>query len=172
MGGIPRHSSEIQKPVRLASTFPAHQAMFLTFLRGIPPNESNTSASYTIPTARFNHDEYIMDSRKIAAKLEQLVPSSSLHVDSDMVPRVENLIPKIMMPLLGLFADKTVSVLLSPPSVEYFKRVQFERFGMPFAQLVEEHPVDWEKAAGVLRHFGDLLRVNAGTFLLGDKRTL
>ena len=70
---------------------------------GIPPNEEGTL--YTIPVLRFprsptSEPRWVMESRAIAAALEQECPSPSLHLDSPILPKVEALM-KIITPTLS-----------------------------------------------------------------------
>ena len=113
-----------------------------------------------------------MDSRKIAAKLDELQPSTPLYADSEFVPRVEKLILGIMNALGGILPEQVFTVLLNPASVDYFEQMLAKRLGMPTAQFMKENPADWEKAAVPFREIGDMLRVEKGPFLLGDKRML
>ncbi len=111
-----------------------------------------------------------MDSRKIAAELEKLHPSPSLHLDSAVLPQVEELIPKaIMGPLRGVCMPKIPRNLLNKPSAVYFEKTRAERFGCSLAEFEKKTPENeaWEEAEPGLKEMGDLLKKEGGPFFLG-----
>lgn len=110
-----------------------------------------------------------MDSRKIAAELERLHPQPPLHLDSPLLPKVQELIAQGIAPLRGVVYPKIPRKLLNPPSKEYFERTRAVRFGMPLPQLEKELGGDgaWEGAEPAMKELGAILRAEGGPFVLG-----
>lgn len=135
---------------------------------GLAPNEEG--AAYTIPAIRLPDGKAVMDSRLIAAELEKLCPSPSLHLDSPVLPKVEALIPKAMMATLrGVVMPKIPRNLLNPPSAEYFEETRAKRFGCPLEELEKKTPEDeaWNDAEPGIHEMGSLLKQQGGPFFLG-----
>ena len=134
---------------------------------GLPPNEDSTP--YTIPTIRDANGKYIMDSRKIVVELEKQYPEPSLHLDSPLLAKVEELFRKAIRPLMAVILPRVPRNILREPSAEYFERTREERLGMPLAQLEKELGGNkgWEEATPYLKETGDILRAEGGPFLLG-----
>ncbi|KAL9047218.1 MAG: hypothetical protein Q9214_000156 [Letrouitia sp. 1 TL-2023] len=132
---------------------------------------SNPEATpYTVPTVHLPNGEYVMDSRKIVEKLEQLHPSPSLHLDSPSLSKIEELWPKAIIPLRGCLMPKIPRALLNEASLDYFYRTREQRFGMPLDQLEKEHGGDsaWEEARPAIEEVGKLLKAEGGPFILGN----
>ena len=137
---------------------------------GLPPNQDGPAA-YTSPAIILPDGTPLMDSRKIAAELEKVHPSPSLHLDSAVLPEVEDTILKsIMNPLRGLWQPKIPRNLLNEPSAEYFERTRAERFGCTLSELEKKTPEDgaWKEAEPGIKQMGDLLRKQGGPFFLGE----
>ena len=114
-----------------------------------------------------------MGSREIAAELEKLHPSPSLHLDSPALPPVEALIPNaIVSPLRAVMMPK-VPRLLNPPSAEYFERTRAEKFGCPLEELAKKTSEDeaWKEAEPGIKELGSLLKKQGGPFFLGETVT-
>ena len=112
-----------------------------------------------------------MDSRVIAAELEKLHPSPSLHLESPVLPQVEALVPKATrLPLRDVIMPKVPRNLLNPLSKEYFERTRAERFGSPLAELEKKKPEDeaWKEAEPAINELGGLLKKHGGPFVLGE----
>ena len=123
---------------------------------------------YTSPAIRIA-DNYTMDSHNIAAALEKAHPSPSLHLDSDIVKKVQALVPECITPLAPVFLPRIPRLLLNPPSAEYFERTREVRFGMPLSQLEKEKGGEsaWEAAEVKWRELGALLKAEGGPFFMG-----
>ena len=134
---------------------------------GITPNEQPSTA-YTCPTIRIS-DKYVMDSRKIVDVLEEAHPSPSLHLDSPILKKVEELIPQCFMPLGPIVFPRISRFLLKPRSAEYFERTRGARFGMPLSQLEKEKGGEsaWKAAEPKWKELATLLKAERGPFFMG-----
>ena len=136
---------------------------------GLDPNPEGTP--YTIPAIRFSDNTYMMDSRKIAAELEKRHPSPSLHLDSELLPRVEDLLAKSLMHMRPVLIPKTPDALLNPPSKEYFERTREQMFGKSLEHMEKEQGGEeaWKAAEPALKEIGDVLRARGGPFMMGKE---
>lgn len=134
---------------------------------GIPPSEPPASA-YSCPTIRIS-DKYVMDSRKIANVLEKEHPLPSLHLDSPVLKKVEELAPQCVMPIGPVFMPRIPRVVLNPRSAEYFEHTREERFGMTLSQLEKEKGGEsaWKAAEPKWKELGTLLKAKGGPFFMG-----
>ncbi|CAD6569057.1 MAG: hypothetical protein ASARMPREDX12_002045 [Alectoria sarmentosa] len=134
---------------------------------GIPPSEPPATA-YTSPTIRIS-DKYVMDSRKIADVLEKKHPSPSLHLDSPILKKVEELAPQCVMPLGPVFIPRVPRFMLNSRSAEYFERTREARFGMSLSQLEKEKGGEsaWKAAEPKWKELGTLLKAEGGPFFMG-----
>ena len=134
---------------------------------GIPPAEP-PAQDYTSPAIRLG-DNYVMDSRKIADALEQAHPSPSLHLDSPILQKVEELVPGCVMPIAPVFLPLVPRFILSPRSAEYFERTRAERFGMPLSQWEREKGGEgaWKASEPKWKELGELLKAEGGPFFMG-----
>lgn len=134
---------------------------------GIPPSEPPSTA-YTSPTIRIS-DKYVMDSRKIADVLEKEYPSPSLHLDSPILKKVEELAPQCITALVPVYIPRAPRYVLNPPSAEYFERTRAARFGMPLSQLENEKGGEsaWKIAEPKWKELGSLLKAEGGPFFMG-----
>jgi hypothetical protein len=114
-----------------------------------------------------------MHSRTIVARLEELHPEPSLHLDSPILEKLYKIQAKHVMPLYGFWIPLVSANLLNPRSKEYFDRTREEDEGMPLPELLakteKREEEAWEDARGGLRELGALLDENAdGPFFMGD----
>lgn len=135
-----------------------------------PPGE----ASYTIPTVQFPDGTYIMDSIKIATKIEKDHPEPPLHLDSPILPEVIKIGNKIMAPIKGITTAGVYTNLLPETSKEYFGRTREKRFGKPILQFAKENGGEeaWLEALPGIKELADLLKANGGPFVMGKTREL
>jgi len=112
-----------------------------------------------------------MDSRKIANALEQRYPSPPLHLDSQVLPQVEDLMPKVLMNSAPLVLPRIPRDVLNEASVEYFERTREKRFGMPLGELEKSDQGGenaWKGLEGLMREMAELLKKEReGPFFLG-----
>lgn len=114
-----------------------------------------------------------MHSRTIAARLEELHPEPSLHLDSPILAKLYKIQAKHVTPLYGFWIPLVSANLLNPRSKEYFDRTREAEVGMPLPELLEKtekrEEEAWEDARGGLRELGALLEENEdGPFFMGD----
>jgi hypothetical protein len=173
MGGISRYRTDFRGPV----SFPVPRTKRVADeSRGIKPNGPDENAvPYSSPAIKLDDGSkitYVMDSRKIAASLEALSPTPSLHLDADILPRVEEQVNNIMMPLRTVWMAKIPRVILSPSSAEYFGRTRAERVGMPLDEFEKKGAQESEKwwgLAGIgIGNMASILKENGGPFFLGS----
>lgn len=155
--GIPYKTEWLEYP-DIAPTFKSF---------GIPPNEPPATA-YTSPTIRIS-DKYVMDSRKIADVLEEEKPSPSLHLDSPVLKKVEELVPQCITQIAPVFIPRAPRYALNPPSAEYFERTRMAKFAMPLSQLEKEKGGEsaWKAAEPQWKELGALLKAEGGPFFMG-----
>ncbi|KAL9074355.1 MAG: hypothetical protein Q9161_002341 [Pseudevernia consocians] len=110
-----------------------------------------------------------MDSRKIADVLEKEHPSPSLHLDSPIVKKVEELVPQCTTPLGPVYMPRVPRFVLNPPSVEYFERTRGARLGMTLSQLETEKGGEsaWKAVEPKWKELGNLLKAEGGPFFMG-----
>ena len=110
-----------------------------------------------------------MDSRKIADVLEKKHPSPSLHLDSPILKKVEELAPQCVMPLGPVFIPRVPRFMLNSRSAEYFERTREARFGMSLSQLEKEKGGEsaWKAAEPKWKELGTLLKAEGGPFFMG-----
>ncbi|KAK5141931.1 hypothetical protein LTR04_002392, partial [Oleoguttula sp. CCFEE 6159] len=136
---------------------------------GVPPNDPGSKFAYSIPVIRLDEKTFVMDSREIADALEKHHPSPSLRLDSPILPKVEAIIGRAMMPLAGVVMPRIPKQLLSEPSEEYFERTRAARFGMSLAQFEKEKGGDgaWEAAKPAIEEMAELLKKEGGPYFMG-----
>jgi glutathione S-transferase len=111
-----------------------------------------------------------MESRAIAAALEQEFPSPPLHLDSPILPKVEALMPQILLPLTPIAIPRVPRDILNERSIYYFNKTRAERFGMPLDEFEKSEKGGekaWENAAPNLSQLARVLKENGGPFFLG-----
>lgn len=155
--GIPYKTEWLEYP-DIAPTFKSF---------GITPNEQPSTA-YTCPAIRTS-DKYVMDSKKIVDVLEESHPSPSLHLDSPILKKVEELISQCFTPLSPINLPRVPRFLLNPRSAEYFERTRGASFGMPLSQLEKEKGGEsaWKAAEPKWKELATLLKAEGGPFFMG-----
>jgi len=142
---------------------------------GIPPNGKDEIAPYTIPAVRLQPEasstpEWIMNSKAIASALEKKHPSPSLHLDSPLLPQVEEVLGKVFMPLVPVFLPRIPRLLLNEASVDYFQQTRAAVFGMTLDELEKSDQggdTAWKNAGPPLKGMAELLNATEGPFLMG-----
>jgi len=136
--------------------------------RHFPPNEvgpSYTSPTILIPTTH----TFVMDSRKIATKLEEMFPSPSVHLDSPTLERVEKVMPKLLDAIRPIFAPLVPQLLLNPRSKAYFEETRQKALGMPLSEYAEKYAAKaYDAAVPPLKELAALLSEDtSGPYFLG-----
>lgn len=110
-----------------------------------------------------------MDSRKIANVLEKAHPSPSLHLDSPILKKVEELLPQCATALGPALFPRIPRFVVNPPSAEYFERTRSAKFGMPLSQLEKEKGGEsaWQAAEPKWKELAALLKAEGGPFFMG-----
>jgi hypothetical protein len=113
-----------------------------------------------------------MESKVIAQRIEKERPSPSLHLDSPILARVEQLLPKSVGGLRAVWMPKIPEALLNPPSAEYFERTRAETFGCSLAQLAKEKGGEeaWIETLPAFHELGKVIKANGGPFVMGETR--
>ena len=135
---------------------------------GVPAKDE--SPSHTIPTAQFDGQTIIMDSKAIAQELERRHPSPSLHLDSPLLSQLEDtLLFEVARPSAGIWMPLVPRNLLNPRSAEYFYETRAPRVG-PLDQFEKEKggETGWSAAKAGFDKLADLLKQNRGPFVLGE----
>ena len=111
-----------------------------------------------------------MDSKAVATELEKRHPSPPLHLNSALVSKVEELVPKIVAPIVPIVLPLTPRNLLNKPSADYFQATRKVRFGKHLDDLAAESDFEqsWKQAQPGLQQASDLLQETNGTFFMGD----
>lgn len=114
-----------------------------------------------------------MDSKSIATALEEEFPQPSLHLDSPILPQVEQVLLRAFMALAPDFLPEVPKKLLNPVSAEYFGRTRAERFGGPLEEVQQNKggQVAWDAAEPHLLQLAAILKENGGPFCMGDTGT-
>lgn len=172
MGRVPRHSSQILSSVPTRSLANLYPQLKYASVPAQPKTDSPNYTAYTIPIMQFPDGKYIMESHAIATRLENDHPTPSLHLDSPLLPKVEDLLSKVTGPLHGVWKPLVPSNLLNPPSKEYFERTREARLGMSLEQLAKESGGEeaWLAAVPGLKELGALIKGNGGPFVMGEIR--
>ncbi|KAF5137836.1 Glutathione S-transferase-like protein ustS [Metarhizium anisopliae] len=135
----------------------------------LPPNESGTP--YTIPTVILPDNTWIMDSRKIANHMEKSHPQPSVHLDSPILPKVEQLTSDVFYHLLAVCVARIPVNLLNSHSADYWYTTRGEAVGMPVGEFKKKYggEVAYSGAEPFLQKITALLRDNdAGPFFMGS----
>lgn len=110
-----------------------------------------------------------MDSRKIAAALEEFFPKPSMHLDSEYLPQMYDLVAECQKHLIPFWMPGVPADVLNPVSAEYFYSTRLTRIGKPLQELAKEGiPEQLEKSRPYFEKIATLLKTNSGPFVMGD----
>lgn len=139
---------------------------------GIPPNEEGASFAYSSPAAKLSDGSYVMDSRKIAEKLDKLQPEPSLHTDKgEVIDKVQAAVGGTLMNLGPIGMPRVPPRLLNPRSAEYFRETRAKRFGMSLEELAKSEKAGeqaWKGAQPHLEALANVLKEKTGPYVLGQ----
>ncbi|KAK2031945.1 hypothetical protein LX32DRAFT_556201 [Colletotrichum zoysiae] len=138
-----------------------------TGLEGDP----NQIALFTFPTVQFPDQTYVMNSAKIIKRIEADYPEPSLHLDSEVLQQMYDLLSETfenLGPVLYVIAPRDI---LNKRSAEYFSRTRAKVYGMPLDKLEQTKggELAWANAKESLEKTADLLNKTEGPFFLGDR---
>lgn len=127
-------------------------------------------APYSLPAVKFPDGIYVMDSRKIADRLEKDHPLPSFKLDDPAFSEVLQYLPKISEALRGIWMPKVPAKLLNDRSAEYFTRTRAERFGKSLTEIAQEQGGEeaWMEALPPIKELGQVLARHEGPFVLGE----
>lgn len=134
------------------------------------PNDS--IFKYTSPTILLPDGKYVSDSRVIASEVERRFPNPSVHLDSPVLPKVEEVVSNVMPNLVGIYIPLVPVRLLSEASRPYWYKTREARFGMKLDQVAAERGGQkaWDAAKPYLDQATAMLKENeAGPFFLGKE---
>jgi glutathione S-transferase len=151
-----------------------------TFL--VPPNELVTKpcsvkpdaqGSYTVPTIRFPDGSYLMDSRAIAAAIEERYPSPPIELKPPVEEKVRPDFIEAFTELQPVYVTTVYRRLINEASKPYFRETREAVFGKTLEQVEEENPAEaaFEKARPGLTRLTEHLKRNGGPFFEGEKVT-
>lgn len=105
-----------------------------------------------------------MDSRQIVDRIEAEHPEPSVHLESPVLAKLEEIMTRIMPALRPVYFLTVPEVILGEASVEYWYRTRTEMAGMSLEKLGEERGGDkaWEKARPVIQEVEALLAEDKG----------
>lgn len=110
-----------------------------------------------------------MDSRKIATALEEMFPTPSMHLNSEYLPQMYDLVAECQNYLLPFWMPAVPADVLNPVSAEYFYSTRLVRIGKPLEEFAKEAtPEQWEKSRPHFEKMATLLKTNGGPFVMGD----
>ncbi|KAH8881180.1 hypothetical protein GQ53DRAFT_735884 [Thozetella sp. PMI_491] len=129
------------------------------------PNETE----FTCPTIRLaGGEEYVMDSTKIAARLEADYPNPPIQLDTPYFARFK---PPYIAAMTAIRSDYIYLVftrVLADESLPYFKESRESDMGMSLEQYYQEcSGGGWEKAKDGFAELTALLKENEGPFFMG-----
>ncbi|KAI1497628.1 putative glutathione S-transferase [Biscogniauxia marginata] len=125
---------------------------------------------YTIPTVTLPDGTWVTDSQKIADTLEKQHPEPSLHLDSPLLPKVQDLVTKALIAIVPILVPRVPKYVLDEASKLYWYENREKTYG-PLDQLEAEKggELALNAAAPHLRELTALLKENTdGPFFLGN----
>ncbi len=140
------------------------------FNPSLPPNAAGIS--YTIPTVQLPSGEWVMDSRTIAKRLEQLYPEPPLNIALDpYLAEIEDLADRTAQIVSPDFIPKIAKRVLGERSLGYWHRTREEWFmGQKLDKVAAEKggPQVYREAAPLVARVTELLERNrAGPYFQG-----
>ncbi|KAF4963831.1 hypothetical protein FSARC_8191 [Fusarium sarcochroum] len=129
-----------------------------------------STGTWTIPTVKFPDGTYIMDSDKIADRIEKEHPEPSTHRDSPVLPKLFAVMPRLMGSLRPIYFTNVPGRILNEKSVPYWHETRSKLAGQPLDQFYKEKGGQeaWDGAKAPLQEVEALLKENSdGPFFLG-----
>lgn len=142
---------------------------------GVQPAPEGSMSQYSLPTIQFPNDgHFTMDSAIIAAELEQLHPSPSMHLNPDLEAEAQRALGMISFPLLPVLMPRVGRDIIEEDSIPLFRSGREKRFGMPLEEWEVKKGGEpaWSAAAPGLAALKALLtdkKKDDGPFILGSQ---
>ena len=135
----------------------------------IPPNP--TWIPYTIPAVSFPDNVHIMESHAIAVELERRYPAPPLHLDSEILPKVEEPLNQMLPSLMGCMGTRLRDNVLTEGSKGFYVETRPKWFGIGLDEVEKqwEEGDKWDGCRPTLKVWGELLRAKGGPFVLGKE---
>ncbi|KAJ3544822.1 hypothetical protein NM208_g2852 [Fusarium decemcellulare] len=139
---------------------------------GLPPNSSGFE--YTVPTIKLTDGSVVTDSSVIASKIEDLQPSPSLHLDSDLQAEADRVAHMTAMPLFAIYMPRLARDVIEESTVPAFAESREKLFGMTLKELEEKKggKQAWDAAGPGFTAMKELLtgrKVDEGPFIHGSQ---
>ncbi|KAJ5267663.1 glutathione s-transferase [Penicillium angulare] len=102
---------------------------------GVTPNTSGKGFEYTVPTVKLQDDSIITESAKIASKLEDIQPSPSLRLDTNLQAEADSVVRMVYAPLLPIYMPHVAREVIDKSTVPAFAKSRHARFGMSLEEM-------------------------------------
>ena len=127
--------------------------------------------AYTVPSILLREDRkvtYVMDSRAIANILETHYPTPSLHLSTEDVMRVEQLVTQIAALSRPLWVHVMANNVLRESSAKFYVETRPARFGRSLEEKNKRNGGEnvWKELGEKCKTIGDILRNSHGSFVL------
>ncbi|QIW99553.1 hypothetical protein AMS68_005071 [Peltaster fructicola] len=139
---------------------------------GLPPKTNGSP--YTVPTIRCSDASMVTESAVIAAKLEELHPSPTIHLDESLQAAAEKVNGSIAMPLFAEYMPRLGRDIIPDEALADFRASREKRFGMNLEELqrVKGGEKAWQAARPGIDSMKALLsehKVDEGPFIRGSQ---
>lgn len=114
----------------------------------------------------------MMDSRVIATEIEKRAPTPSVHLDSPVLAKLEELMLQFTPNLWPVYIPKVPKRLLNEASIPYWYKTREVRLGMPLDQAERERGGQeaWDKCKPQLLEITAMLKEDdSGPYFLGKE---
>lgn len=141
---------------------------------GVPPNPKPNWSDYSVPALKFPDGRVVMDSEKIAQRLEELRPQPSLHLEAGVHKEVEAALGKIIPPLIPYFMPRVGRDIVLEGDEQWFEDDRAQRFGTSLSELEKSKggEMAWEAAKPGFATLKEVMRKHKkseGPFVLGKE---
>ena len=129
---------------------------------------------YTLPTIRLPNQTFVMDSATIAARVEDIYPEPSLHLELHLHEKVQAILPKIARPLLPELMPKIRDNLVTEHGTKHWVGARENLFGMSIDEFCrtrggEQAWVAAKPGLDELKQFVRSYKNDNGPFVLGSE---
>ncbi|EMC92230.1 hypothetical protein BAUCODRAFT_38250 [Baudoinia panamericana UAMH 10762] len=140
---------------------------------GVSPNPAGSFSDYSSPTIRLPDGTYVMDSVKIAEKLEADHPKPTFHLENGLHLGAASVTQELLFAIVPAVVDGLLDDWLQEPSKSWFIEDRERRFGMTMQQMRENLGGEkaWQNAEAALKKLQSFLtehKKDEGPFVLGS----